>query len=306
MLETEKPGVEHLPARFDDRRRSRTSINRIADHGMARRSEVHADLVRAARAQTHGNERRPSEALERPIVSDRALARLAPARDAASPVSPIRYERGVEGPRNPDGSFDEREVLPLDRVRAELLLQVAKGVPRPREDDRSRGLAVQAVHDPEPGPPPVAVPEVVERARKESVLLVLRGLHGQEARRFVHDQEERVFDEDRESGPDAPRGRPVRLVTQRDVVVDFGARLVDDAAFRLHPSGSNGVAGGPPREAEAPRDREVEPHGAGRPAGTRIWMKKPGSPTRGLDPAPGPNWAASRKRERTKPSSSPR
>jgi len=299
MIETEKPGVEHLPACFDDRRESRAPIDGIADHGMSRRCEVHADLVRPPRAQTDRDERCPFEALERPIVSDRALARFAPASDAAPPVSPIRDERRVEGPRSPDAPFDEREVLPLDRVRPELLLQVAKGVSRPREDERSGSLPVQAMHDPDPAPPSVAVPKVVERTGKESVLLVLRGLHGQEARRFVHDQEERVFGEDREPGPDAPRGRPVRLVKQRDLVVDFGARLVGDAACGLHSSGSNRVAGGPAREAETPRDREVEPHGAGRPAGTRIWMKKPGSPIRGLDPAPGPNSAAGRKRERT-------
>ena len=265
---------------------------------MARRGEVDTDLVRAPGLQLDGDEGRAVEPLDGAVARDRPLSLLAGPRDAAAEVAAVPHEVGGETARIRQATLDDRQVLPLDRVAPEEVLKKMESGAVAREDEGAGGVLVQAVHDESGGAPAEAVVQVVEDAREQRVLLVLGRRNGEQPGRLVHDQEVGVFDQNRET-----RADPVPRRTARDgkrasrVSATSRPGSSCNRSVHVHASRAHRIARRASRESECAGHGQVEPHGARR-FGTRISMKKSGSPMRASGPAPGPKEATGSERSR--------
>ncbi len=263
---------------------------------MARGGEVNTDLVRAPGLQLDGDQGRAVEPLDRAVARDGPLSFLAGARDAAPQIAAVPHEVGGEAARVGQAAFDDRQVLPVDRVAPEEILERMERATVARQDDGAGRVFVEAVHHERGGAPLEAVVQVVEDAREQRVLLLLGRGNGEESRRLVHDQEVGVFGEDRETRADPVPRRTAGVKSELRSLGHLAARLVRNHSLDLHPSGAHRIARRAPRETEGVGHGQVEPH---RTIGTRISMKKPGSPTRASGLAPGPKTAATEKSRRS-------
>src|SRR5262252_4089654 len=98
--------------------------------------EVDADLVRAARFELNGDERRVFEAFEGPIPRDSPPPRLSGTGHSAAQVAAVAHEVGRECPGFRKASAHDRRVLALDVVALEEVLEEVQRLAGSREDDR--------------------------------------------------------------------------------------------------------------------------------------------------------------------------
>ena len=125
VVEPEPHGVQPLPRQPDARRQRRVrAVREVADAGVPRRREVHADLVRPAGLQVHLDQRGRGQHLEHLVVRDR---RLAVRDDRELPVrARVPADRGVDGARRRlRVALHERVVDLLDRALLERPLEHA-------------------------------------------------------------------------------------------------------------------------------------------------------------------------------------
>ncbi len=284
MREPEPPRVEHLPGRRAGVALAR-AVHAVAEHRVARRREVHADLVRAAGLQAHRDEARARQPLEGAEPRDRPAPGLAGARHAP-PEARRAHEVGLVGSGVRRRPGDQGHVLPLDGVLPETVLEKVQRGAVAREDDRARGVLVDPVDDARVGPSAVAVLQIEEGPAPEGVLLARLGRHRQEARLLVDDQHVAVLVEHRQPRANAAARGPAGVKLEARVGAHLGPRLVEGRSVGVDPPGAHGLPRRAAREPEGAGRGEVEPHGEG--LGTRTSTKKPGSPIRAPSRAPGP------------------
>src|SRR5262245_46444319 len=148
MGKPEPPRVQHLPRRREcGRGRPGRPVDAVSDHGMTRLREVDPDLMRASGLELDRDEASAGEALEHPIARSGAPAALVPPRDAAANGRAVSDERRGEGAGGSRSPFDESQVLAFDGVRTKELLEETERLAAPGEDERSRRVAVEPVHD---------------------------------------------------------------------------------------------------------------------------------------------------------------
>ena len=165
MDESQETRVEHLTRRVEGRGgRAARPVDAVAQDRMAGRGEMDADLVRASGFERHGDEGRSCELLDGSVVRHRAPAALARPGDAPPPISAIVDEVLVECAGAGRMSFDDRQVLPLDRVPAEEVLEKGERLPVAGKEHRARALLVKAVDDSGEGAPAIAMVQVLEDA----------------------------------------------------------------------------------------------------------------------------------------------
>jgi len=264
MAKAERAGVQHLAGRVD-----RGSgevfrpVNGVPDDRVADRRQMDADLMRPPRLEPEREERRSRHPADDAVVRHGAPPPLAARRRAAAAVARVPDEiepdrAGIAG----DASLDDRDVFPLDVVPAEELLEGAERLARPREDDRSGRLLVEAVDDADVRAAPVTVLQIGVHAREERVLLVGLGRQGQEPGGLVDDDQRRVLVEDDELRPDVPDGGPVDVEHDAGAVGDVAARLPADGAVDVDAPRLDVVARLAPRESVVARDALIEAHAA--------------------------------------------
>ena len=286
--EPEAPRVEHLARRLRGARAGRRPVHAVAEHGVARRREVHANLVRAARLQPDRDEAWPPQSLESPVARDGALPRCPARATPGGGRSRRSRTRSSEGADRRAAPLDDRDVLALDLVRAEAVLQEVESLARAGEDERPRTCPCRG------------------GARRRRRAAAGSGAAGSRDAResSVSLSRSAVGTARRPAGLSTMSSRRPRRARQRRVRTRWRAgrrggtsgRLLGDLGparrggpVDVHAPRPHGLPRGPPREAERPRDGQVEPHGAPR-LGTRISTKNWGPD--GARPAPGPKDAA--------------
>ena len=296
MGEAQAARVKHLARRLDPRRRKVPSpVDRIAQDGVARCCEVHANLMRPSRLEPHRDEGCGAEPLENPVMRDGAAAVFSGFCDAAAPVAGVSNEISVEEAVFRDSASDERDVLAFDVVSAKESLQVMEGLAVAREDESTGRVAVQPVNHERDGAPRIPVMQVLEHQGKKGVAFMLGRRNREESGGLVDDQKIRILDEHGQARANPATLRTARVKRERPFVADVAAGLIPHDPGDIDAPGTHRVPGGPAGEPKPARDRQVESHwaggeGAGR--GTRIVTKNCGSPIRALAPEPGPKEAA--------------
>jgi hypothetical protein len=166
---------------------ARDAIDRVADHGISRLRELHADLVRAAGVEHDAQQAALAALLEHAPLEPRPPRRLQPRREApgVARIPPVRRIARALVRRH---TCDEREILLLDQPLVEGALQ--RRAPGVREGERktAAGVAIETVHDARKRAPALRA-QLAGRERYDALLRV--GFHRQ-AGRFVHDGERRI------------------------------------------------------------------------------------------------------------------
>ena len=211
MGEAQAARVKHLARRLDARRRKVPSpVDRIAQDGVARRCEVHANLMRPSRLELDRDEGCGAEPLENPVMRDGATSFLARLCDPASPVAGVSNEIGVEEAVFRESASDERDVLALDVMSAKESLQIMEGLAVASEDESAGRVAVQPVNHERDGAPRIPVMQVVEHEGKKGVAFMLSRRNREESGGLVDDQKIRILDEHGQA-----RANPAALRTAR-------------------------------------------------------------------------------------------
>ena len=264
MPESQRAGVEHLPARLERRAgKAFRAVDGVADDGVPDRGEMHPDLVRSPRLEAKRDEGRRRHRPEHPVMRHRPDSGLPPARRSAASIARVANE--VETDRSGglrDASFDERHVLALDVVAPEEFLEAVERLAGARENDRAGGFLVEAVDDSHVGALAVPVLEVGVDPRKERVLLVGLRREREEARRLVDDDDVGVFVEDGELRPDVSDRGPVDVERHSRGVRNVAAALAAGRPVDVDAPGLDVVARPPPRERMFAGDALIEPHAA--------------------------------------------
>ena len=122
------------------------AVHGIAEHRMADRREVHADLVRAARLQLQAQQARARRAARASSKCVTAGALAAAADRHAADVVAIAADRRVDrAAARGRAAAHERDVLALDLARAHLLAERRVGLVAAREHEQAGGVAVEPV-----------------------------------------------------------------------------------------------------------------------------------------------------------------
>ena len=163
------------------------AVDRVAEHRVAERREMHAHLVGAAGSQLGLDQGGRAEALERANGRTRRQTaggerRPAGARARAANAAVDEHLLG-------DVAGDQGAVPPRHRVRAELELQVPGGGVVARQYHDTRCVAVEAVDDVHLARVAEASGKLDHEAGKDRVLLAVGGRVHQHAGRLVDDHE---------------------------------------------------------------------------------------------------------------------
>jgi len=176
---------------------ARSAVLGISAYGMANRLQVHADLMRAPRVKTQAQQGHSTEgALEREVGArlaspDTAYGHLG----ADLRVAPDRRLDRSRSRRR--AAFDHRQVFALDQALAQGGLQQAMGVLGTRDDEQTRGIPVEPVHD--PGTPWLATRGPPCQQLGERALLVAAGGVHHQARGLVDYEQVLVLPDDAQS-----------------------------------------------------------------------------------------------------------
>ena len=261
------------------------AVDGVADDGMADLGHVDADLVRPARLQPAGDERGDRrEPLDDPVMRDRALPLVRPARHAPAEVAPVGHEGEVDrAGRRPDAALDDGEVLALDVVGLEQLLKGPHGVGRPGQGERPGGVHVEPVDDADERPgQAVADRQVLARALDQGVALAVGGRAGSGAPAGLSTTRTcRSSCRTLQPGGDVPGLGAVREELDGGVRLDLAAGLVAEVPGDVDPA----VAAPRPRrasgEAEPLGDHFIETGHA--ESGVGGWSGRGRDSTRALD-----------------------
>lgn len=121
-------------------------VDALAHDGVTRLGEMDPDLVGASGLELAAEQARAGEPFDPRDVGDGELALGGGASGAAEPVAPVGHETRAEG-AIVDVTVGDGEVLSMHAVDAELLRQVLLRVQVAGEDEQSRSVLVEAVHD---------------------------------------------------------------------------------------------------------------------------------------------------------------
>ncbi len=197
------------------------AVDPVAGHRKPDLREVDADLVRPPGLEPHAQQR-----VARQLLGDlevgHGVARRRGVERVLRPVAPVAADRSLDpaGARA-RAAHDERQVLPLELVRAHQLLEAPVRLGRAGDDEQPRGVPVEPVDDPGP-----------------VRLLAARGLVRQQA------VDERAGRDGR-----APGGRRARPACRRRA----GARPRRRSAARAPPARARCAARRAPRRSAPPR-----------------------------------------------------
>jgi len=292
MREAQAARVKHLARRLDARRRKvPPPVDQIAQDGVARRREVHANLMRPSRLELDRDEGRGAEPVENPVMCDGAPSLLARFCDAAPTVASVPNEIGVEEAVLRESASDERDVLALDVMSAKESLQIMEGLAVARENERPGRVAVQPMNHEREWATRVPMMQVVEHQGKKRVPFMLGRGDRKQSGRLVDDQKILVLDENREPRANAAALGTAGMKREDRVILDLPPGLVAGRAAEVDPPGAHRVSGGPAGEPKPASGRQVESHragGGGAARGTRIVTKNCASPTRASARPPGP------------------
>jgi hypothetical protein len=185
MAQAQHRGVERQPRRPAALARA---VAPVAEHGMPRVRELHADLVLATRLERELDQRVVAAPRADPHVRHRELAA------ALGPGVPYRERRvlgQVGAQRLCVGLHDpahERDVRAPGLVVLELLLQRVLDLGRLRQRDETRSLPVEPVHDEHAlGRSPAREHPAHRRVERLRALTV--GRHREQSRRLVDDEQ---------------------------------------------------------------------------------------------------------------------
>jgi hypothetical protein len=203
------------------------SVDAVSDDGQVDRREVNADLMHPSRLKPHPQQRVTIPGLSDLEVRDRIPRRICLERNAGGVMS-IAADRSLD-PSAPRcrPSLDEREVCPLECATANEGREELVGLFGPRNDEESRGIAVETVNDPGPAGLP-AGDDPDERVDKRPVRTAGAWMND-ETGRLVDDGDVIVL-------PDDLCWRPRRASrNRRGLDCGKGDRLASDAAIALWP-----------------------------------------------------------------------
>jgi hypothetical protein len=231
----DEPEVGGVERQARDRHGVVAAVDRVAEHRMAERREMHAHLVGAAGSQLGLDQGGRAETLEWPNRGPRRQAaggerRPASARARAADAAVDEHLLG-------DVAGDQGAVAPRHRVRAKLELQVLGSSVVARQHHHPRGVAVEAVDDVHLARVAEAPGELDHQAGEDGVLLAVGGRVHQHAGRLVDDHE--VLVDVQYVDPGSPRhgGAP----GQRRPVHDDRAGAQDAAGVGHHLAVDGGV-----------------------------------------------------------------
>src|SRR3989442_2770118 len=116
---------------------------------MTERSQMDTDLVGAARLESNLDEREIGEALEHPIAGDRPLASARRANGHLYSGRRMAPDRCVHDPLvGPHAPVDDSEIATRHRPGGELGYERVVRLGGLGDDEKSRRVLVEAVHDP--------------------------------------------------------------------------------------------------------------------------------------------------------------
>src|SRR5439155_20610963 len=115
-------------------------------------AEVNAHLMRASGFKTALHQRELAERFDHANMSHGMLALARSRAAAAAAVAAIRHQVRLN-PLVARVPAPERQVGPFNRMRAELLAEMAFRFRRARQDDQAARFFVEAMHGPDPCPP---------------------------------------------------------------------------------------------------------------------------------------------------------
>ena len=132
----------------------RVAVDGVAEHRVAEEREVDANLVGAAGAELGLDQGDGPQALERPQHGAGRAAASARG-ERGSPRARLRpSDVALDQLLLREGAAGERQVAALDRVRAELEVEMLRRRVREREHQDAGGVTIEPVHDEDAAMPP--------------------------------------------------------------------------------------------------------------------------------------------------------
>lgn len=162
MLEGKPGGVQERPVQMGHRPQIardaavNATVRRVADHGVADRAQVDADLVRPASMNGHMRERKGPAEMRGSKDSRHGLPASTRLRRHLLPIDRITPDWGVYPPSRHDLPPDQRDVFLLDLAIVKLPRQSIVGGVVLRDDHQPGCPSIETMHDAGPFLPPDA------------------------------------------------------------------------------------------------------------------------------------------------------
>ncbi len=258
MREREPARVQELPLETQPRH----AVRPVSHHGELDRSQVDADLVRAARLEPDAQQRMLRQDLL-DVEVGHGVARRGGVEGLPRRIAPVAANGRLDPPAaRVRPAPDEREILAFERAPPNEALQATEGLLAAGDDEQARGITIEAVDDASAVGRPARCPTSAERPGERPLRMIGTGMDD-DTGRLVDDEQVLVLPGDvqaRGLGFRLQLGRSFRwLETNLLTPAEPVALRPSDTVHEHFPSGDESLRSGPGANGGLLREEPIQP-----------------------------------------------